>query len=132
MWVPAIVCFIGVPFFVVVFLTDSKYAALILSCIPGTLINVYLGNSIATAHALVGARMRAMASAILFFILNLIGLGMGPSAVGFLSDYLAPSLGGESLRYAMVYLIPAALFWSSCHFLLAARHLRADLEIAPD
>ena len=132
MWVPAIVSFIGVPFFVVVFLTDSKYAALILSCIPGTLINVYLGNSIATAHALVGARMRAMASAILFFILNLIGLGMGPSAVGFLSDYLAPSLGGESLRYAMVYLIPAALFWSSCHFLLAARHLRADLEIAPD
>jgi hypothetical protein len=73
-----------------------------------------------------------MASAILFFILNLIGLGMGPSAVGFLSDYLAPSLGGESLRYAMVYLIPAALFWSSCHYLLAARHLRADLEIAPD
>jgi len=132
MWVPAIVGFIGVPFFVVVFLTDSKYTALILSCIPGTLINVYLGNSIATAHALVGARMRAMASAILFFILNLIGLGMGPSAVGFLSDYLAPSLGGESLRYAMVYLIPAALFWSSCHFLLAARHLRADLEIAPD
>jgi hypothetical protein len=32
----------------------------------------------------------------------------------------------------MVYLIPAALFWSACHFLLAARHLRADLEIAPD
>lgn len=132
MWVPAIVGFIGVPFFIAVFLTESKYTALILSCIPGTLINVYLGNSIATAHALVGARMRAMASAILFFILNLIGLGMGPSAVGFLSDYLEPSLGVESLRYAMVYLIPAALFWSSCHFVLAARHLRADLENAPE
>lgn len=132
MWVPAIVGFIGVPFFVVVFLTDSKYMALILSCIPGTLINVYLGNSIATAHALVGARMRAMSSAILFFTLNLIGLGMGPSAIGFLSDYLEPSLGAESLRYAMVYLIPPALFWSSCHFLLAARHLRKDLAAAPE
>ncbi len=131
MWVPAIVGFIGVPFFIVVFMTDSKYLALILSCIPGTLINVYLGNSIATAHALVGARMRAMASAILFFILNLIGLGMGPSAIGFLSDYLEPSLGMESLRYAMVYLIPGALFWSSCHFVLAARHLRNDLAAAP-
>ncbi|KRO71108.1 MAG: MFS transporter, partial [OM182 bacterium BACL3 MAG-120507-bin80] len=93
LWVPAIVGFIGVPFFITVFLTESKYTALILSCIPGLLINVYLGNSIATAHALVGARMRAMASAILFFILNLIGLGMGPSAVGFLSDYLEPTYG---------------------------------------
>ncbi|MDA9784252.1 MFS transporter [Gammaproteobacteria bacterium] len=132
LWVPAIVGFIGVPFFITVFLTESKYTALILSCIPGLLINVYLGNSIATAHALVGARMRAMASAILFFILNLIGLGMGPSAVGFLSDYLEPTHGVESLRYAMVFLIPAALFWSSCHFVLATRTLREDLANAPD
>ncbi len=132
LWVPAIVGFIGVPFFITVFLTESKYTALILSCIPGLLINVYLGNSIATAHALVGARMRAMASAILFFILNLIGLGMGPSAVGFLSDYLEPTYGVESLRYAMVFLIPAALFWSSCHFVLATRTLREDLANAPD
>ena len=132
LWVPAIVGFIGVPFFITVFLTESKYTALILSCIPGLLINVYLGNSIATAHALVGARMRAMASAILFFILNLIGLGMGPSAVGVLSDYLEPTYGVESLRYAMVFLIPAALFWSSCHFVLATRTLREDLANAPD
>jgi predicted MFS family arabinose efflux permease len=131
-WIPAIVGFIGVPFFVAVFTIESTYAALILSCIPGTLINVYLGNSIATSHALVGARMRAMASAILFFILNLIGLGLGPLFIGLLSDYLAPTLGVESLRYAMVYLIPTALFWSSCHFMLAARTLRDDLANAPD
>jgi predicted MFS family arabinose efflux permease len=131
-WIPAIVSFIGVPFFVAVFTIESTYAALILSCIPGTLINVYLGNSIATSHALVGARMRAMASAILFFILNLIGLGLGPLFIGLLSDYLAPTLGVESLRYAMVYLIPTALFWSSCHFMLAARTLRDDLANAPD
>ncbi len=131
-WIPAIVGFIGVPFFITVFLIESTYAALILSCIPGTLINVYLGNSIATSHALVGARMRAMASAILFFILNLIGLGLGPLFIGLLSDYLAPTMGVESLRYAMVYLIPGALFWSSCHFMLASRSLRDDLANAPD
>ena len=50
-----------------------------------------------------------MASAILFFILNLIGLGMGPSAVGFLSDYLEPTYGVESLRYAMVFLDPCSV-----------------------
>jgi MFS family permease len=101
-WIPAIVGFIGVPFFVAVFTIESTYAALILSCIPGTLINVYLGNSIATSHALVGARMRAMASAILFFILNLIGLGLGPLFIGLLSDYLAPTLGVSALRHGVL------------------------------
>jgi hypothetical protein len=32
----------------------------------------------------------------------------------------------------MVFLIPAALFWSSCHFMLATRTLREDLANAPD
>jgi hypothetical protein len=49
-----------------------------------------------------------------------------------LSDYLEPTYGVESLRYAMVFLIPAALFWSSCHFMLATRTLREDLANAPD
>jgi hypothetical protein len=100
--------------------------------VPGLLFNVYLGTSIATAHGLVGSRMRATASAILFLILNIIGLGLGPWSVGMLSDYLAPSLGVDSLRYAMVYLIPTVLFWSSVHFYLASRTLRADLAAAPD
>jgi hypothetical protein len=51
--------------------------------------------------------MRALASAILLFFLNLIGLGAGPFAVGWLSDVLAPSLGADSVRWALV--IPLAL-----------------------
>lgn len=62
---------------------------------------IYLGPSIAVAHNLVSAKMRAMASAILFFILNLIGLGFGPLVIGLLSDYLSPTYGVEALRYAM-------------------------------
>jgi hypothetical protein len=113
-------------------LVPGQYAALLLSFVPGLLFNVYLGTSIATAHGLVGSRMRATASAILFLILNIIGLGLGPWSVGMLSDYLNPSLGAESLRYAMVYLVPTVLFWSSCHFYFAARTLREDLAAAPD
>ncbi len=76
--------------------------------------------------------MRALSSAILFLILNIIGLGLGPWSVGMLSDYLAPTLGQESLRYAMLYLLPAAMFWSACHFYLAGRTLREDLAAAPE
>jgi predicted MFS family arabinose efflux permease len=132
LWLPALTGFICVPFMAAVYMVDNAYTALTISIIPGLLFNVYLGNTIATTHGLVGLRMRATASAILFLILSIIGLGIGPWAVGMLSDYLAPQLGNESLRYAMLYLIPAAMFWSACHFYLAARTLRADLAAAPN
>ena len=63
---------------------------------------------------------------------NIIGLGAGPWAVGVLSDSLEPSLGVESLRYAMLYLLPAVMFWAACHFYLAASSLRDDLAKAPN
>jgi predicted MFS family arabinose efflux permease len=132
MWVTALTCLVPLPFVIPVYLVDSAYIALTLSIIPGILANVYVANAIATTHAMVGLRMRATASAILFFILNMFGLGAGPWSVGLLSDLLAPSLGVESLRYAMLYLIPAALALSGACFLLAARHLRQDMAAAPD
>jgi hypothetical protein len=99
--------------------------------VPGVLFNTYLGTTIATTHGLVGLRMRALSSAILFLILNTIGLGLGPWSTGMLSDYLQPTLGVESLRYAMLYLLPPVMFWSACHFFLAARSLKEDLAAAP-
>jgi len=68
----------------------------------------------------------------LFLILNIIGLGLGPWSVGMLSDYLQPTMGTESLRYALIALLPTVLFRSSCHFFLASKHLRNDLAAAPD
>jgi hypothetical protein len=100
--------------------------------VPAVMSNVYLGNAIATTHNLVGLRMRAMSSAILFFILNIIGLGAGPWTIGVVSDYLSATHGSESLRYAMLYILPVVGFWSICHFYLASKTLRADLDAAPD
>jgi predicted MFS family arabinose efflux permease len=132
MRLPAITGVICVPFMVMVYLVDNPYTALWLSLVPGILFNVYLGNAIATTHGLVGLRMRATASAILFLILNLIGLGLGPWSVGLLSDYWSPSLGiADSLRQAMLYLLPPVMLWSAGHFYLATRTLREDLSAAP-
>jgi MFS family permease len=131
-WIPGIATLLCVPAMLVAFLTDNQYVALMLIFIPGTLQNVYLGNSIATTHALVGLRWRATASAILFLIINIIGLGLGPFGIGYLSDLLTPSLGGESLRYAMVILLPTVNIWSALHFYLASRTLRKELEMAPE
>ena len=131
MWMPTITGMICVPFMIATYVVEGAYTALIVSIVPGILFNVYLGNSLAMTHALVGLRMRAGASAILFFLINLIGMGLGPWGVGLLSDMLSAELGNESLRYAMLYLLPAAMGWSAVHFLLASRTLQKDLEAAP-
>jgi predicted MFS family arabinose efflux permease len=131
MWLPALAGIIALPFTISTYLVASPYTALMLGIVPGILFNVYLGNTIATTHSLVGLRMRALSSAILFLIINIIGLGLGPWTIGMLSDYLAPSLGVESLRYALLYVLPPVMFWSACHFYLAARTLREDLAAAP-
>jgi hypothetical protein len=68
-----------------------------------------------------------MASAILLFIINIIGLGLGPQAVGLVSDWLSPTCGAESLRYALLLLVLLFSAWSIVHFILAARTLRLDL-----
>ncbi len=131
-WLPGITTFLCAPALVAVFLVSNQYAALVLAFIPGLLINVYLGNTIATTHGLVGQRMRATASAILFLVINIIGLGLGPWMIGLLSDSLAPTQGVESLRYAMLYLLPPVMLWSACHFYLASKTLKADLAAAPN
>jgi predicted MFS family arabinose efflux permease len=76
--------------------------------VPGGLVGgMWPPPSYAATQNLVPPHMRALASAILLFFLNLIGLGAGPFAVGLLSDRLAPGFGAESVRFALV--IPLAL-----------------------
>ena len=127
LWISGIPAACSVPLmFTAVFIGDPRLALgfLFFATMLGAF---YLGPTIAISHTLVSPSMRAMASAILFFILNLIGLGLGPLVVGMLSDFLTPSYGSEALRYALgivsfVNLISAAFFF------LAARKLLADLK----
>jgi len=90
----------------------------------------YLPASIAAIHNLVPANTRALSSAILFFILNLIGLGLGPVAAGALSDMFAVTHGaGEGLRLSLLYLC-LSLFVSMGFYLMAARTIGKDMKIA--
>lgn len=127
LWVPAIPAIFGPPLIMAsMFVVDSNtaLALLFVSTVLGAL---YLGPVIALTHTLVTPGMRAMASAILFFILNLIGLGLGPLTVGLISDGLAPSLGSDSLRYAIAAVSLVGLLSMIC-FYLAARKLPQDIS----
>ncbi|MEQ9518388.1 MAG: MFS transporter [Parvibaculum sp.] len=129
MWVIAIAGAATFPFGFAVYLVDDLSLALGLFIIPAAAGSLYLGPSLAMTQGLARLKMRAAASALLLFILNIIGLGLGPQAVGFVSDLLEPTYGVESLRYALLVMTPLGL-WGALHFLLAARTLADDLKRA--
>lgn len=126
LWVPAIPA-IFYPILIVssMFANDSTIALtyLFVATVLGAL---YLGPTIALTHTLVSPSMRAMASAILFFILNLIGLGLGPLTVGIISDALSTSMGADSLRYAIAAVSFVGLMSMVC-FYMGAHKLPKDL-----
>jgi len=117
LWVPMIGTTLAAPLALAAYLAPT--AGLMLALIaPAVILSaMFLGPVLAITHSLVASNMRAMSSAVLFFILNLIGLGLGPTTTGFLSDYFASQgYGAESIRWAMVVttfvaLPMGVLFW---------------------
>jgi MFS family permease len=82
----------------------------------------------AALHAVCGATRRVTALAIALSLGNLAGLGLGPVAVGLISDLIGRSMGpAVGLQYAlcisMGLAVPAGLL-----FLLASRVIPADAE----
>ena len=131
MWVPALATLISIPFSFFLYLSPNPYMALALY-IPGSIMGgMYLGPTFAMTQTLVPASMRATAAAILLFVINMIGLGLGPQGVGILSDLLEPRFGIESLRYALLATVVSFAAWSVAHYLMAARSLRSDLDSGP-
>ena len=125
-----------VPFLAAVFLVDNLWLALTLYIVPAFFGGFYLAPTFALIQSLVSLRMRALASSIMLFILNIVGLGFGPQLVGVLSDLFAPAYGQESLRMALLVLGFLNL-WCALHYYLAGRTLRQDqvmmagMEAAP-
>lgn len=127
LWTPAILTFLTVPVLIVALTTSSPNLALALTAPFNFLTAAYLGAVLAVSHNLVQIRMRALTSAILFFILNIIGLGLGPLCVGALSDLLSELGYGNPLSFAMLACGTGAAAWASVHYVLAARSVRADI-----
>ncbi|MGI9203671.1 MAG: spinster family MFS transporter [Woeseiaceae bacterium] len=109
---------------------ENTYWVLAVFFLPTVLTNVYLPTALAQTQNLVGLRMRSVASALMLFVLNIIGLGLGPQIAGILSDSLAPVHGVESLRYSLLIIGAVTGPWAAWHFHIAARHIDGDLARA--
>ena len=126
-WVPAIAIGIVFPIAILGFWVDSVNLHLATTFVMLSFLGVYLGPSFAIAQTLAPIHMRAMSTALFFFILNMIALGGGPTTAGFLID-LFKGQGHDSFvatKYAMTC-VCIAFFISVCFFLMVAKTLPKD------
>lgn len=117
--IPALAMVLYIPFFIGAIWVGSPVWCLILLWPVHFLVGIHLGPGFALAQTLAPVNMRALSTAVYFFILNLIALGLGPSVTGFLSDLFAGMAGVSAergLRLAMTAtLVPVIIgifaFW---------------------
>ena len=128
-WLPGLATIISVPFSAYVYLSDSPFVALWVLAIPYFFGAYYLAPTFSLAQGMVGLRMRALASSIILFVANIIGLGLGPQFTGIASDVLfaTTDLGQDSLRWALVLSLVFNVV-SALLYLGAGRTLKEDLE----
>ena len=125
--VPAIAFAITLPAYLLAFSSHSLWTASLLFLIPGALGLTWLGPVVTAVTRLVPPEMRATAAAMFLFINNLIGLGLGSTVIGTISDALTARYGDEALRYSAMattslYAVAATLMY------LAARRLHRDFH----
>jgi predicted MFS family arabinose efflux permease len=123
--VPALATAVLIPTFAAALLVDSWQLSLALMTIPMAACTAYVAPALALVQNLTPPRSRATAAAVLMLMFNIVGLGLGPLFVGVVSDALKGSLGDDSLRWALMALIPFAIAAGAAQF-ATTRHLDGD------
>ncbi len=94
--VPAIGLLVACPLYILVYLQNDWRVAAALLLLPGIFHYTYLGPTFGVIQNAVSLRMRATATALLFFVLNLIALGFGPPFCGWCIDMISQHLFAAS------------------------------------
>lgn len=125
-WLPAIAISICLPVAILGFWVPTVWSHLITTTILLFFLGMYLGPSFAIAQTLAPINMRAMSTALFFFILNMVALGGGPTLSGWLIDVFKEGRTElEAIRYAMT-LICLVFALSVISFLFVAKHIKHD------
>jgi predicted MFS family arabinose efflux permease len=122
-WVIAIASIFTIPMLYLAFVAETASAAIWAYAIPAALGTVYVAPGFALIQNETPLHMRSVAAAINLFVINIIGLGLGPFTVGFLSDQFVPAYGEDSLRYALMCTL-VIIIWSIFHYYRAGVLLR--------
>jgi predicted MFS family arabinose efflux permease len=117
--IPALSLLIALPFYLGFLLIPAWPPALL--CLTGAMAfnYFYLSSSIALVQEEVRPDQRVMAGALLLLVMNFIGLGLGPTYVGWASDWFTAHGAAHGLQVALLTLTPFYLIASILFFWLA-------------
>jgi hypothetical protein len=85
-WLPAAGLILCVPPYLIGFSAENKWIALAGICTGAGIKYGYIAAQYTIGQGVVGMRTRATATAILLFVVNLLGYGAGPPFIGYVSD----------------------------------------------
>lgn len=127
LYVPILSCVFSLfPALTVLFTGSSKIA--LAAIFPYAIFNsAFTGPVYAVGQTLANVKMRAFATALILLFMNGIGLALGPLSAGMLSDFLEPSLGNFSLRYALTLNL-LSLFLAIFFYWKSANNYEKDLK----
>ncbi len=126
--VPVCALLLSLPFYIGAVTVQSALLSALLLIVPTTLASMIYGPILSAVQHVSPVALRTTASAIFLLINNLIGLGLGSTILGAISDAMQQRYGDESLRQALIagsgFYVGAALIWT-----LAALRVRRDWEV---
>jgi len=150
-WASAVGVALAFPFYLAAYSLGSVAAAMTALLMGATGMSIYFAPSFALVHNLVEPRMRASMSALLLLSMNVLGQGLGPLMMGFISDMTAAGVfagtdyriacQGGSIADAVAaacadaamrglqwsILVTAVFFlWGAVHFAIAGRSVARD------
>ncbi|ODP37153.1 spinster family MFS transporter [Sphingomonas turrisvirgatae] len=113
--IPALSLVVALPFFLGFAAADRWEVGLALLFVPLFLNSFFLPATVTFVQGEVAPGTRVIAGALLLLVMNLVGLGLGPTFVGMASDYFRADYPDHSLQMAFyalapMYLIAALLF----------------------
>lgn len=129
LWVPSLMLLLNVPFTVTMFSSQNLNLTLSLVVLVVSFNNFYAGSVYSLVQSLSGTQHRSTGAAFYMFVNNTLGLTIGASIPGILSDSLAPTYGVRSLEIALCITASIAALGGGA-LLIGTRSLRRDLEDA--
>ena len=105
-WIPAVGLTLAIPFFVGFVWAPDWPLALAFLAGPMCLNYFYLSPAVALVQQEVRPNQRVLSGALLLLVMNLIGLGLGPTYLGAMSDWFRADYPANSLQMAFYTLVP--------------------------
>ncbi len=127
--IPAMITLAGLPVGALFLMSQTQTMAMWLFLPFFLMLNIYIPAMFSTNQNLAKLDMRATASAIMLFIVNIVGAGAGPLVVGALSDLFAAEHGIQSIRYALLCAVALGVM-GALLLIYSSRYLEEDLKRA--